>query len=100
MLSRPCRIGERGAAEERRLETSILRRKVTPRDDALHFDPSPGRWEWWYFDADFDNGYVIAGTYHFGSPRPPANPDARFIEIGIYSGIRFMEGLAFAAILI
>ena len=63
---------------------SVLKRKVTPRDDAMHFDPSPGWWEWWYFDADFDNGYVIAGTYHFGSPRPPANPDARFIEIGIY----------------
>ena len=63
---------------------SVLKRKVTPRDEALHPDPSPGWWEWWYFDADFDNGYVIAGTFHFGSPRPPANPDARFIEIGIY----------------
>jgi hypothetical protein len=63
---------------------SIIKKKVTPRDDALHFDHSPGWWEWWYFDADFDNGYMIAGTYHFGSPRPPANPDVRFIEIGIY----------------
>ena len=63
---------------------SMIKRKVTPRDDAMHFDPGPGWWEWWYFDAEFDNGYMIAGTYHFGSPRPPANPDVRFIEIAIY----------------
>jgi hypothetical protein len=63
---------------------SIIKRKVTPRDDAMHPNPSPGWWEWWYFDADFDNGYIIAGTFHFGSPRPPANRDVRFIEIAIY----------------
>ena len=31
--------------------------KVTPKDDAIHLSDSPERWEWWYFDADFDNGY-------------------------------------------
>ena len=62
---------------------SDLKRKVTPRDDALHYDPNPSWWEWWYFDADFDNDYLIVGTFHFGSPRLPANPDARFIEISI-----------------
>jgi hypothetical protein len=58
--------------------------KVTPKDDAIHPSNSPERWEWWYFDADFDNGYNMIGTFHFGSPRPPANPDARFIEIALY----------------
>ena len=58
--------------------------ETTPRDDALHPSDAPGWWEWWYFDADFDNGYTMAGTFHFGSPRPPANPDVRFIEIALY----------------
>jgi len=59
-------------------------RELTPRDDALHPCSVPGAWEWWYFDADFENGYTVAGTFHYGSPRPPANSDARFIEIALY----------------
>jgi hypothetical protein len=58
--------------------------EIEPRDYALHPSDSPGWWEWWYFDADFENGYTMAGTFHFGSPRPPANPDVRFIEIALY----------------
>jgi len=58
--------------------------ELEPGDDALHPSNSPGWWEWWYFDAHFDNGYSMGGTFHFGSPRPPANPDARFIEIALY----------------
>ncbi len=60
-------------------------RALTPRDDGLHPCTYPGAWEWWYFDADFENGYTVAGTYHYGSPRPPADSDARFIEIALYS---------------
>ena len=48
--------------------------KVTPKDDGLHPSDVPECWEWWYFDADFDNGYNMIGTFHFGSPRPPAYP--------------------------
>ena len=59
-------------------------REFTPRDDGLHPSDAPGWWEWWYFDADFENGYTMAGTFHFGSPRPPGHRDARFIEIAIY----------------
>ena len=59
-------------------------REFTPRDDGIHPSASPGWWEWWYFDADLDNGYTVAGTFHFGSPRPPASPDARFIEIALF----------------
>jgi hypothetical protein len=58
--------------------------ELEPRDYTLHPSDAPGWWEWWYFDADFENGYTIVGTFHFGSPRPPANRDARFIEISIY----------------
>ncbi|MCX5998147.1 MAG: hypothetical protein NTU41_00760, partial [Chloroflexi bacterium] len=57
---------------------------LEPRDDALHPSNAPGWWEWWYFDAHFDNGYSLGGTFHFGSPRPPASPDVRFIEISLY----------------
>jgi len=59
-------------------------RDLAIKDDALHPCTYPGSWEWWYLDADFENGYTIAGTFHYGSPRPPANSDARFIEIAIY----------------
>ncbi len=65
-------------------EETRLTRKIELRDTACHPSDSPGWWEWWYFDADFENGYTIAGTFHFGSPRPPANRDARFIEIALY----------------
>ena len=58
--------------------------EIEPCDYALHPSDAPGWWEWWYFDADLDNGYTIAGTFHFGSPRPPANPDVRFVEIALY----------------
>ncbi len=57
---------------------------LEPRDDGMHPSNAPGWWEWWYFDAHFDNGYSLGGTFHFGSPRPPANPDVRFIEISLY----------------
>jgi hypothetical protein len=57
---------------------------IEPKDYALHPSDAPGCWEWWYFDADFDNGYTLAGTFHFGSPRPPANRDVRFIEMALY----------------
>jgi len=59
-------------------------RRATARDGGVHYSDAPGWWEWWYFDADFDNGYTMVGTFHFGSPRPPANPDARFIEVALY----------------
>lgn len=59
-------------------------RGFTPRDDAVHPCTAAGAWEWWYFDADFGNGYTVVGTFHLGSPRPPANPDVRFIEIAMY----------------
>lgn len=44
-----------GMYEGRRAEE--LNRGLAPRDDALH--PYKGRfyWEWWYFDAQFDDGH-------------------------------------------
>jgi hypothetical protein len=31
-----------------------------PEDDAWHPDDHPKYYEWWYFDANFDNGYSMA----------------------------------------
>lgn len=59
-------------------------RAFRPTDDAFHSCTKPGAWTWWYFDAHFDNDYLMAGTFHFGSPRPPADGDARFIEVALY----------------
>ena len=58
--------------------------KYVEADEGLHWDPSSNAWwDWWYFDADFDNGYKLVTTYHFGSPHTP-EPQARFIEFVIY----------------
>ena len=35
-------------------------------DDAFHGRPSPDAFEWWYFDAFFDNGYRMANSWHIG----------------------------------
>jgi len=58
--------------------------KYVEADEGLHWDPTSNAWwDWWYFDADFDNGYILVTTYHFGSPHTP-DPNARFIEFAIY----------------
>lgn len=59
--------------EERRADSSAYRT-----------DPSPTLWNWWYQDADFDNGYVLAASLHFGAPRPPGGLERRFIEFQIF----------------
>jgi hypothetical protein len=40
--------------------------KLSRKDDAFHGLPSPKAFEWWYFDAFFDNGYSMAHTWHIG----------------------------------
>ena len=53
-------------------------------DDAFHGQPSPDAFEWWYFDAIFDNGYSAATSWHIGE-MGTANPEARFIMFSIYA---------------
>jgi len=38
-------------------------------DDALHMD-GKGMYEWWYFDAHFDNGYTLVVFFHASNPNP------------------------------
>ena len=38
-------------------------------DDALHMDRR-GMYEWWYFDAHFDNGYTLVVFFHASNPNP------------------------------
>jgi hypothetical protein len=35
------------------------------RDDGLHHHGGEGYYEWWYFDAQFDNGYSCVLTWHW-----------------------------------
>ena len=35
-----------------------------PKDDAFHRDPSPGFFEWWYFDAFFDDQSSFVISWH------------------------------------
>ena len=53
--NRPLQILPVGMVGSRPVEE--LNRGLEPRDDALH--PYSGRfyWEWWYFDAQFDDGH-------------------------------------------
>jgi hypothetical protein len=39
--------------------SGALDRVSDPADDAIHYEPTAGFFEWWYFDACFDNGYHI-----------------------------------------
>jgi len=55
----------------------------TDRDDALHFYPGDKYFEWWYLDAQFDNGYSCVVTFHyrilFMAPHIPA------VQLHIYA---------------
>ena len=37
-------------------------------DDTLHPYENPEYYEWWYFDARFDNGYSCVATFHWRNP--------------------------------
>ena len=37
-------------------------------DDTLHPYDNPEYYEWWYFDARFDNGYSCVATFHWRNP--------------------------------
>ncbi|MBN1375692.1 MAG: hypothetical protein JXA01_06020 [Dehalococcoidia bacterium] len=53
------------------------------KDDALHPYPGDGYYEWWYLDAQFDNGYSCVITFHyrlvFAEPHMPG------IQLHIYT---------------
>ena len=55
-------------------------------DDAFHCQPSPG-FEWWYFDANFDNGYSFVTSWHIAGKAAevePELPEPGFIAFAIY----------------
>lgn len=37
----------------------------TDKDDAIHYYPNEKYYEWWYLDAQFDNGYSCVITFHY-----------------------------------
>ena len=44
---------------------------LKPVDDGLHMDMGKrGMYEWWYFDAHFDNGYTLVVFFHASNPNP------------------------------
>jgi hypothetical protein len=53
-------------------------------DDAFHGQLSPHAFEWWYFDAIFDNGYSMANSWHIGEMES-ANPEPRRIKFAVYT---------------
>ena len=58
--------------------------RIFPKPSAYRPDPSPGAFNWWYGDADFDNGYMMVISYHFGLMRPPGDAEQRFIEFSLH----------------
>ena len=48
--------------------------KPLKMDDAFHCQPSPG-FEWWYFDAAFDNGYSFVTSWHIAGKAAEPEPD-------------------------
>ena len=61
----------------------IVGSDYTDRDDALHFYPGEKYYEWWYLDAQFDNGYSCVISFHyrllFMTPHIPA------VQVHIYT---------------
>jgi len=54
-------------------------------DDAFHNQPSPDAFEWWYFDAIFDNGYSMVTSWHIGGVGMEiADPGYGHIVFAIY----------------
>lgn len=47
---------------------SISIPKWQDTDDTLHPYDNPEYYEWWYFDARFDNGYSCVATFHWRNP--------------------------------
>jgi hypothetical protein len=44
---------------------------LKPADDGLHMEMGQrGLYEWWYFDAHFDNGYTLVVFFHASNPNP------------------------------
>ncbi|HHJ06909.1 MAG TPA: hypothetical protein ENK24_05375, partial [Anaerolineae bacterium] len=37
---------------------------LPPDEDGDHYSPEPNFFEWWYFDAAFDNGYKLVVIFH------------------------------------
>ncbi len=37
---------------------------LPPDEDGDHYSPEPNFFEWWYFDATFDNGYKLVAIIH------------------------------------
>jgi hypothetical protein len=54
-------------------------------DDAFHGQLSPDAFEWWYFDAIFDNGYSMVTSWHIGEMgTETADPGSGHIMFSIY----------------
>jgi hypothetical protein len=54
-------------------------------DDALHHQPFPEAFEWWYFDAIFDNGYSMVTSWHIGEVEGgTTGPGSGLVVFGIY----------------
>jgi len=58
--------------------------RLFPKPTGYRPDLSPGAFNWWYADADFDNGYMMAISYHFGLMRPPGDAEQRLIEFSLH----------------
>ena len=44
---------------------------IKPADDGLHIDMGrKGLYEWWYFDAHLENGYIVVIFFHASNPNP------------------------------
>ncbi|MCK4243005.1 MAG: hypothetical protein KAX23_05605 [Dehalococcoidia bacterium] len=73
-------------------------------DDAFHGQPPPHGFEWWYFDAIFDNGYSMVTSWHIGEMET-ANLEYRLIVFSIYdpdgkktdAGVEFPASAVFAS---
>jgi len=59
--------------------------ELSSTDDAIHISSSPVSYEWWYFDASFDNGYSMASLWKLSSAQTGSiNSKEHLVDFSIY----------------
>ncbi len=68
-------------------------------EDGLRTDPKKRSFEWWYFDANFDDGSTIVVTFFTKSPSKASGPPAPQIQIVVTKPdgqkLKFSEDFSF-----
>lgn len=64
--------------------------RVEPWEDGRRCDDRPGAVEWWYFDAETDDGITV--NVNFATNPPTMRPDEKGYHPFVYYNVQFADG--------